>query len=89
MKNLNFLLLQKKTDIKKIVAIVENLITKINKNNKYIKMTSQALIDLQESRKELINEIKITIKKSKENVFLNHKNTDDDYYGLRGKNEQS
>ena len=87
-EKLEFFTFAKKTDIKKIVAIVESLITKINKSEKDIKMISQTLIELQESKKELLNDIKITIKKSKENVFLNHKNTDDDYYDLRGKNEQ-
>ena len=82
-EKLEFFTFAKKQDIKKIVAIVENLVTKINKNNKDIKMISQTLIDLQESKKELLSDIKKSIKQSKENVFINNKNTSNDFYNLK------
>lgn len=87
-EKLEFFTFKKKDEVKKIVSIIENLITKINKNNKDIKMISQTLIDLQESRKELLSDIKKTIKQSKENVFFTQKNTENNYYDLtRNENE--
>lgn len=88
-EKLEFFTFKKKDEVKKIVAIVENLITKINKNNKDIKMINQTLIDLQESRKELLSDIKKSIKQSKESVFIDNKNTSNDFYNLKSdKNEQ-
>lgn len=87
-EKLEFFTFKKKDEVKKIVAIVENLITKINKNNKDIKMINQTLIDLQEEKKELLNDVKKSIKQSEENVFFTQKNTENNYYDLtRNENE--